>query len=190
MVRPAAYPGDDFIQLDFENGELKEDITRYDYVLLLDVLEHLSNPERFLVNCRYSMNSLKRPMFLISTGNVAFLGVRLLLAIGFFSYGEKGILDVTHKRLFTLSSFRRLLRDTGFEIGTVHGLGVPFQLVVRNPLGNLLSGISYLLARMWPSLFAYQFLIEATPKPNSYVLLNNAECFYGANRAAKSNVIV
>jgi glycosyltransferase involved in cell wall biosynthesis len=179
IVEPVNYPGDRFIRINLENEEMREDISKFDFVLLLDVIEHLSNPERFLINCRYSMGTFIQPTFLISTGNVAFLGVRILLSLGLFTYGERGILDVTHKRLFTLSTFRRLLKETGYEIGPVRGLGVPFQLVFPNWFGKLLSRISYLLARTWPSLFAYQFLIEAKPNPNSFSLLKNAEWYYG-----------
>jgi len=190
VVQPHTYPGDKFIKMDFENERMGEDISTYDYVLLLDILEHLSDPERFLINCRYTMQTFKQPMFFISTGNVAFLGVRLLLAMGLFNYGERGILDVTHKRLFTLASFRRFLRETGFEIGRVHGLGVPFQFVMKNWVGHLLGLLSYWMARVWPSLFAYQFLIEARPKPDTFLLLTNAEWFYGIKSSAKAESFI
>ena len=154
---------------------LGEDLSGFDFVLLSDVLEHLSDPERFLVNCRYSMEGSRAPAFLISTGNVAFLGVRLLLGMGFFTYGERGILDITHKRLFTVASFRRLLKETGFTGLKIHGLGVPFRLALPNRTGAVLSRLSAFLARLWPSLFAYQIFVEARPKPNALVVLEQAE---------------
>jgi len=166
------YPGDRFIQLDLEHEKLPENISAYDYVLLLDVLEHLSDPERFLIKCRYSTASDKQPTFLMSTGNVAFIGVRALLGLGFFTYGERGILDVTHKRLFTLHSFRRMLQDTGYEIKGIEGVGVPFQLVFPGFLGRFLGQCSSALAQLRPSLFGYQIIIEARPKPHSFMLLS------------------
>jgi SAM-dependent methyltransferase len=169
------YPGDQFIQLDLEQERLPANISTCDYVLLLDVLEHLSDPESFLIRCRYSTGSDKPPTFMISTGNVAFIGVRALLGLGFFNYGERGILDVTHKRLFTLHSFRRMLRDTGYEIQKVDGVGVPFQLVFTSFIGRLLSTFSSALAKLRPSLFAYQIIIEAKPKPHSLMLLSQLE---------------
>ena len=51
---------------------------------------------------------------LISTGNVAFVVVRLMLLIGQFNYGKRGILDLTHHRLYTFGSFRRSLDQAGF----------------------------------------------------------------------------
>ena len=47
-------------------------------------------------------------------------------------------------------------------------------------LGRALSGLSDRLARLWPSFFAYSFVIEARPKPHSFMLLSNAERFYEA----------
>ena len=40
-----------------------------------------------------------------------------------FHYGRRGILDLTHTRLFTVSSFRRLLRNAGFRIDSVRCFG-------------------------------------------------------------------
>lgn len=176
-VRPARFPGERFVEQDLEREPLREDPSAYDYVLLLDVLEHMSDPEGFLVGCRRAMATERRPVFLISTGNVAFAGVRLLLLAGAFTYGERGILDVTHKRLFTKSSFRRLLEETGYEVVRMRGSGVPFQMVLPGLLGRCLGWCSFQLARLWPSLFAYQLVVEARPRTSAGVLLAGAQRF-------------
>ena len=116
---------------------------------------------------------------MLSTGNVAFVGPRLLLGLGFFTYGERGILDITHKRLFTVASFKRMLRETGYLVKSVKGIGVPFRLLFPNWFGGLLSFVSNRLAQVWPSLFGYQILVEAEPKPHSFTLLADAEQFHG-----------
>src|SRR4051812_45235974 len=120
----------------------------------------------------------KQPKFIFSAGNVAFIGLRILLMCGLFNYGERGILRVNNKRLFTLASFRRLLRETGFVPGNVRGVGVPFHLIFSSRLGRFMSSISDALARFWPSMFAYQFLIDASPQPHTFSLLSSAERFY------------
>ena len=51
-----------------------------------------------------------------STANVGYVLVRIMLALGFFNYGKKGILDLTHTRLFTIRSFCRTLEGEGFEV--------------------------------------------------------------------------
>ena len=65
--------------------------------------------------------------FIISTGNVAFLIARIMLLLGQFNYG-KGILDITHTRLFTFGTLRRLFEQAGFEVTEVRGLPAPFPL--------------------------------------------------------------
>ena len=168
-----------FVQLNFENELLREDLSNYSFVLMLDLLEHISDPERLLINLRYSTSGLKVPRFLLSTGNVAFLGPRLLLGLGFFTYGERGILDITHKRLFTVASFKRMLRESGYLVLSVKGIGVPFRLLFPNWFGGLLGFVSNSLAHVWPSMFGYQILVEAEPKPHSFTLLADAEQFFG-----------
>ena len=168
-----------FVQLNFENELLREDLSNYSFVLMLDLLEHISDPERLLINLRYSTNGLKVPRFLLSTGNVAFLGPRLLLGLGFFTYGERGILDITHKRLFTVASFKRMLRESGYLVLSVKGIGVPFRLLFPNWFGGLLGFVSNSLAHVWPSMFGYQILLEAEPKPHSFTLLADAKQFVG-----------
>ncbi|MBI3544527.1 MAG: glycosyltransferase family 2 protein [Deltaproteobacteria bacterium] len=167
-------------------GVPAEDVSGYDYVLVLDVLEGLSDSERFLVDLRYGMRDQKAPKLVFSTGNVAFVGLRVLLGLGLFNYGERGILRVNHKRLFTLASFRRLLRETGYVQGSVRGIGVPFHLLFPGRSGRWLSALSDRAARAWPSLFAYQFLIEATPRPHSFMLLGQAERFYEAESGGRA----
>lgn len=132
-----------------------------DVVLMLDVLEHLSSPELFLLNL-YRRNYRKSPKFIFSTGNVAFFVVRFMLLAGFFNYGNKGILDVTHKRLFSIRTFKNLLDQTGFIITEKHYFPFPFRVLnLPERLARPLERINIWLIRLWPSLFAYQAMYEA-----------------------------
>src|SRR5262249_43938716 len=74
---------DHFIQHDLNqgipSGVAAED---YDYVLLLDVIEHLAHPEEFMDRLRDAMKRGGRTRVIVSTGNVAFLVTRLMLLIG------------------------------------------------------------------------------------------------------------
>jgi len=131
-----------------------------DVVLALDVLEHLHRPEESLQEIRRAM----RPgsLLLASTGNVGYILVRLMLALGFFNYGKKGILDLTHTRLFTIRSFCRTLEGEGFKVLRVRGFGPPISdMVGASRLLRLLDRVASFLARVWPTLFGYQFLVEA-----------------------------
>jgi glycosyltransferase involved in cell wall biosynthesis len=138
-------------------------IDKYDTAFALDVIEHLHSPEeavRQLFQCLRSGGKL-----FASTGNIAYFPLRLLFMIGFFNYGRRGILDFTHRRLFTLGSFRRLLRNAGFIVDEVIGFGPPLRDLaqgaggVRGFLLRLADSIAFKAARFWPSLFGYQILL-------------------------------
>lgn len=134
--------------------------SQYDVALALDVIEHLKTPE-IAVSELFALLR-KGGRLYASTGNVAFLPVRLALLLGWFNYGRRGILDLTHKRLFTIASFRRLLTNAGFRINRIHGFGPPLADHSSRPVFRWLDVLCARLARLWPSLFAYQILIDCT----------------------------
>ena len=131
-----------------------------DVVLALDVIEHLRSPEESLQEIRRAMKPGGR--LVASTGNVGYFLVRTMLALGFFNYGKKGILDLTHTRLFTVRSFCRTLEGEGFRILGVRGFGPPIRdMIGQGTLLGMLDSVGAFLARVWPSLFGYQLLVEA-----------------------------
>jgi hypothetical protein len=85
-----------------------------------------------------------------------------MLALGQFNYGKKGILDLTHQRLFTVRSFCRTLEGEGFRVESVRGFGPPIRdMIGGSRLLSLVDRLAGGLARLWPTLFGYQFLVEA-----------------------------
>jgi hypothetical protein len=66
----------------------------------------------------------------VSTGNVAFVVTRLMLPAGQFNYGKRGILDLTHTRLFTFASMRRLFEQQGFLVLETRGVPAPFPMAL------------------------------------------------------------
>ena len=88
--------------------------------------------------------------------------MRLSLLLGQFNYGKRGILDLTHTRLFTISSFKKLLVDGGFVIKELQGFGPPIQDMISEswPL-RAADTTSGKVARIWPGLFAFNFLVVA-----------------------------
>ncbi len=134
----------------------------FDVVLLMDVLEHLREPERLLALCR----RLMRPggAVLVSVPNVANLTVRLSLLAGRWTYTEHGILDRTHLRHFTRRTARELLLRQGFAVVRETATPVPFEvplgldtdrLVVRAGIGLL-----HRLTRLWRGGLGYQLVFE------------------------------
>ncbi len=163
-----------FIRADLD-GEFSEDAFEYDVVLMLDVIEHLVDPERFLVGLRNGSEVLgrssERARLVLSTPNVAFAAVRLNLLLGRFTYAERGILDIDHKRLFTRATLLRAVRDCGYDVEKVSAIGAPFAAVFPGPVGAFAGWCSDRLARLMPRLFAFQFLVVARPRPGLRQLL-------------------
>jgi len=161
----------EFITMDLERDKWKIDIAEYDYVLMLDVIEHFFDPEGFLLKLRNHMKRFRAPKIMISTPNIGFFLIRLNLMFGQFNYADRGILDVTHKRLFTMKTFKKLLSETGYEIENIRGIGVPFQTLGKNKLFKLFGHLSARIARIYPSLFAFQFFAVIRPNPTTYQLI-------------------
>jgi glycosyltransferase involved in cell wall biosynthesis/SAM-dependent methyltransferase len=170
----------EFVAADLDRDRLPVDPGDYDCVLLLDLIEHLRDPEGFMVSLRHRA---ERPypltgepfLVVLSTPNVAFVAVRLNLLLGRFPYAERGILDITHSRLFTRSSLLTLLRDCGYRIEKVRAVPVPFETVVGGRMGRFLGFLATVAARIWPTLFAFQFLVTCRPQPSVAQVLACAE---------------
>ena len=165
------------------NEPIRFDLANQDHILLLDVIEHLRNPERFIEDLRAQFDYKPRTLIL-TTPNIAFGAQRLMLLFGQFNYGKAGILDRTHTRLFTFRSIRHLLRDAGFKIKTIKGVPAPFPKVLGNGLiGRAALAANLLAIRMSKSLFSYQIYVEAESTPDvDFVLRDSKE--KSAGRAA------
>lgn len=155
--------------------ELAFDVRPYDYLLLLDVIEHLKSPERFLDRLRAGFDYSPKTLIL-TTPNIAFGVQRAMLAIGQFNYGKAGILDRTHTRLFTFRSIRQLLVDAGFRIKEMRGIPAPFPKVLGDGmLGTTALSLNQFLIRISPSLFAYQIFVVAEGTPDVDFVLEDAK---------------
>jgi len=135
----------------------------FDYVVVADVIEHLKNREQLLRSARRYLKPDGR--LLISTPNIAIWFYRLSLLVGRFEYGPRGVLDETHVHLFTQSTFRREVERGGFRILHQRETSLPFEILFESTgqsrLVASLSELYHALARVYPKMFAYQFLLEA-----------------------------
>jgi glycosyltransferase involved in cell wall biosynthesis/2-polyprenyl-3-methyl-5-hydroxy-6-metoxy-1,4-benzoquinol methylase len=147
------------------------DVTSFQYLLLLDVIEHLPAPEAFLGDLRRQFG-FKPHTLILTTPNVAFIVQRIMLALGQFNYGRSGILDLTHKRLYTFASTKQMLVDAGFRIKEIRGIPAPFPKAIgAGPLARLALAGNQLLIRVSNTLFAYQIYVVAESTPDvSFVL--------------------
>jgi SAM-dependent methyltransferase len=156
-----------FIECNLDDGFPRQAPSNADIVLMLDVLEHLSSPENFLEELREHFKFQADVVIHASTGNIAFAITRLLHMLGMFNYGKKGILDITHKRLFTKKTFINLFEQNGYVVRVVDSVPAPWELVFgSNPFGRCLTKINTFLCRVWPSMFAYQFFLTVAIAPH------------------------
>ena len=87
---------------------------RFERVVLLDILEHLNEPEKLLRQCHEVLEPDSQ--LIVSVPNIANITVRLMLLFGQFNYTARGILDRTHVRFFTRKTARRFVEQSGFTI--------------------------------------------------------------------------
>jgi glycosyltransferase involved in cell wall biosynthesis len=185
--------GEDFTLDAFQIHDLNQrpfplDLQNFDYTLMLDVIEHLNSPENFVDDFLAAASRNQHLTLIVSTGNVAFVIVRLMLFFGQFNYGKRGILDLTHTRLFTFATFRRLFEQSGFDVLEMRGVPAPFPLAVGNGMtGRWLMGLNKSLIAISRSLFAYQIFAVVQPKPTLESLLDHAQRESGLRSAALSS---
>ena len=147
--------------------DVGDDVIRsHDVVVLLDVLEHMRDP--FSELDRLSRALPSHGYVIISVPNVAHVYIRLRLLLGCFDYTDRGILDRTHLRFFTRYSLRKAVLDSGLaierSIATPVPLPITHRFFAKTGVGRAIHRLSAGLARGWPSLLGYQFVILARPR--------------------------
>jgi len=181
------FPGHWFHEADLDEPLFEFDVLprHPDVVLCLDVIEHLRSPERFLLDLRERLSAVPgSPRVILTTPNVAFALTRVSLLLGRFSYGKRGILDLTHTRLFTRSSLQQMLAYLGYEVRETRGIPAPLELVFGSGFwGRLLNAVNSRLVRFWPSLFAYQIMVSGRALPTLRRLLEDAREHVGRHHA-------
>lgn len=148
----------------------------HDNVLVLDTIEHLASPEKFLEELRQLVALSPSTEIIITTGNIGFFVTRMMLLLGQFNYSKRGILDVMHTRLFTFGSLRCALDQAGFTVLETKGIPAPFPLAIGdNAFSRALLAINQLLIRLSRGLFAYQAFMRVKARPTLKTLLNTAQ---------------
>ncbi len=134
----------------------------YDYIIVLDVLEHIRNPEEVLV----LLNELlcDDGKILLSIPNIAHNSVIMKLLTNSFDYTSVGLLDDTHVHFYTYSTVQSMLKRSGLSIQNAEArkIKVGFN-EIDVQYGQLPREVeAYLKVR--PLQIAYQFLIVAGKK--------------------------
>ncbi len=157
---------------DLDMQQFPVEVSQYEQIFMLDVIEHLHDPEAFMETLREATGR-KRPEIVLTTANIGFFITRFMLLLGHFNYGRKGILDRTHTRLFTFNSLKELFDQTGYQVLEVRGIPAPFPKALGdNALGQLLVKLNQLFIKISKGLFSYQIFLRAQALPTVPALLS------------------
>lgn len=141
-------------------GELRQ---QFDVLVAADVVEHLRHPSDVLTRAARQLTASAEVVLAIP--NVANGFIRLLLLLGYFPYGRRGILDRAHLQFFTLRSALELVRQSGWKVRSVTPTPLPVPLVfprfARTWIGRAMFECLTLATRVFRTLLAYQFVIVA-----------------------------
>jgi 2-polyprenyl-3-methyl-5-hydroxy-6-metoxy-1,4-benzoquinol methylase len=157
---------DHYVQADLEHG-LNSELPAlrgrtFDKILMMDVLEHLRQPEKVLQNCPPLLK--KDGQLIVSLPNIANITVRFMLLSERFNYTDRGLLDKTHLRFFTRKTARKLLEANGYRVLVQKMTIMPLELVLGlrpdHWLMRIIQKLLILFTALMPGLFGYQtFLI-------------------------------
>lgn len=153
---------------------------QFDWLVAVDVLEHLLNPDAVLDFYQRFLRPDGRVV--IAVPNVAVWDNRLRLLFGRFNYADSGVMDRTHVRFFTFKTARSFLLNAGltplrtdFDPGIVRVLLPYIKRIIRrnsNP-GTMADSQSYrfymkcimpverMFCRIAPGFFGFRIVIEA-----------------------------
>lgn len=134
----------------------------FDYVLLLDVMEHIMQRERLLKKIKSWLNS--HGFLILSTPNIAHISIRLKLLLGNFKYTNSGILDETHVHFFTRKTLIDLLNKMGYEIQEIIPTADFGQIpIIGRFLRYLPKKLQFKITKLAPENLAPQFVIICKP---------------------------
>ncbi|MCX6619584.1 MAG: class I SAM-dependent methyltransferase [Acidobacteria bacterium] len=162
----AAFPdGVALVEADLDAG-LPRIEERFSYIVCADILEHVKDPARLLGELRPLLEPDGQLVAsLPNSGNFYF---RLNILLGRFPREDKGLFYRTHLHFYMLDGWKELFESTGFGLSAMEPTGIPVGLAFPAWQDSLVVAaaewISYMTARLWKRLFAYQFVIKACPE--------------------------
>ncbi|MFM2071010.1 MAG: hypothetical protein RLZZ623_1273 [Actinomycetota bacterium] len=157
---------DRFVRADLELGIPDEVGDQFDVVVAADVIEHVRRPDQLLTEMTHRLKP--GGTIIASVPNISHWYPRGRTMLGLFDYDQRGILDTTHLRFFTRRSFTRLAKQVGLQPLARRHTGLPFDALnvkTGRGLGRLAALADRALVRLWPTMFAYQFVYEYDVNP-------------------------
>ena len=82
---------------------------------------------------------------------------------------------MTHTRLFTFKTFKKLFEQAGFEVIHMEGIPAPIKLALGdNHISGWITAVNRWLIYLSRPLFSYQIYLVAKPKRSLMLLLKDA----------------
>ncbi len=141
-------------------------------LLLLDVIEHLLQPQELLSTLSAWSLAHGSPPLVLSVPNVSHFDVALRLLCGRWIPTATGLLDSTHIRFFTEETLTHLLRRSGWEIvarndfSVIHGDQYDPALTDALP-AEMVGALRTLSQAENPNAAVQQFVVALRPVPVS-----------------------
>lgn len=128
--------------VDLESDDLPKMGTKFDLILITEVIEHLFDPDTVL---KKILTVLKpNGEVLISTLNFLHLYNRYRMLKGKFEYVEETIVNKSHIHFFTYSTLNKMLSSLGLRVVKENNIIFPRTLAA--------------IWKTWPELFAYHMV--------------------------------
>ncbi len=140
-------------EVNLESEGLSKIQGKFTAVFFGDVIEHVRNAPELLRQAAGLLEVGGR--VIVSTPNFVHIKNRARVLFGSFEYREAGLLDRTHVHFYTKRTLFKLLDETGFRV-----VKTDFTTGVMN-LASFQNRALHVLARAYPNLFAYQFIVAA-----------------------------
>lgn len=162
------------LELDDWKKRINE-INSYDYVIMLDVIEHIRNPHNVLA---YIKSLLKEDgEILLSTPNISHNAIIINLLNDEFKYNPLGILDETHVKLYTEKSIQRLVKESGLYIYDIKYIQKVAEETEFKANYSMVPIEIESFLRQRDNADVYQFMLRITKKENEKKC-NNHELLY------------
>lgn len=125
----------------------------FDCIIYADVLEHLVDPWSLLA--RQNRLLKEGGTVIASIPNIRHYRVIKKLLKGEWDYEEKGVLDSTHLRFFTLKSIKKMFYNAGYDIE---------RLVYKISASRIKKVINKMLSGRMNESLSEQFIVKAIKK--------------------------
>ncbi len=140
-------------EVDLETEGLRNIQGKFTAIFFGDVIEHVRNAPDLLRQASELLEVGGR--IIVSTPNFVHIKNRVRVLFGSFEYRDAGLLDRTHVHFYTKRTLYGLLNEAGYRV-----VRTDFTTGVMN-LSSLRNRALHVLARAYPNLFAYQFIVAA-----------------------------